>query len=158
MILVVGVLILLIVGLIYRYNTINDDDIYTTVDPSLFETEKEVKANTPNDYLKSLEGYEETEVKVDTKKEKESSKNVVEVKTEATEEDISSEIDKAIDTAKKIDSYVDNLEQYDDSKKQNSSSETVLEEEKEIQTIQKGTDPMSDIVNDIDSIVDTVEN
>ncbi len=151
MVTLIGLLILLVAGLIVRYNMIDDGDAYA-VDPALLQTK--AKPDTAGNYLKSLEGYEETDIKAKASKEKESSKNVVAVQTEATEEDISSEIDSAIDTAKKIDSYVDNLEHYDKAHKQKPQTETV-EKTKDTQTIKKGADPMSDIVNDIDSIIDT---
>lgn len=97
---VVIILVVLIIGLITKYNMISDDVIQEFV----FVEKIEKKSN--KNYLSSLEGYgDDTDVKVDSSKE--NNVNVVSVKAEESNEDL----EKALDDKDKS-SYLENLSQF----------------------------------------------
>ena len=148
---------LFIVGLIGWF-VVSKKTTHDTTQADVFKKQSQtnVKKATSTDYLKSLEGYEEKDVTAKMIKKNKAKTNIIEVKTENTNEDVFTEIDAAIDTAKKIDSYVDNLENYDESAKVKQEENAVEKEASQEEKVKK-EDPMGEIFGDIDAIVNTTQ-
>lgn len=171
----VGLVILLslgVVGLIVQYNIISDDGDTTTYDKEVLQSlqSENIQAEKKSSYLDSLEGYEDVDVKVDSRTE-ESDVNIAVVKVETNKEGVAESIGTAVENVEKKENYISNLEGYEERdvnvNSDNATSElNIVNEEdgedtqKAIGSVQEGqpsTDPLSDIVNDIDSIVDASE-
>jgi hypothetical protein len=159
----VGLVILLtfgLVGLIVQYNMIDTEEamVYDTQIKQSLESETVKKESKVSSYLDKLEGYEDVDVKVDmTAETKEDTTNIAVVETEVGKEDVIGDIGSAVQTVEKREDYVDNLEHYDPNAvvvaKQ---KEAVKKEEVQEKTPEEElkSDPVGDIVSDIDSIID----
>ncbi len=105
----VGLLGLLIIGLIVQYNMIEDDTLENISLPTI---EKVSKKDKTNSYLQNLEGYSDVEVEVNPTQEDETNRIIV--KSEVHNDSMG----KALE-----DSYVKNLENYNDDVKQKEKPE-----------------------------------
>jgi hypothetical protein len=172
----VGLVILLtlgVVGLVVKYNMVSDNaDVETKYEQEIVESLQSQKTNEEEktSYLDSLEGYEEVDVKVDPRTE-ESNVNIAVVKTETKKEGIVQTIGSAVQSVEKKEHYISNLEGYEednitvDPKKEDAELNIVADEKGENtqnsaeseEAEQLSVDPLSDIVSDIDSIIDESE-
>ncbi|MFT7880605.1 MAG: hypothetical protein ABXS91_09465 [Sulfurimonas sp.] len=171
----VGLVVLLslgVIGLVVQYNIISDDGDTTTYDEEVLQSlqSESTKPENKSSYLDSLEGYEDVDVKVDPRTE-ESGVNIAVVKVETNKEGIAESIGTAVENVEKKENYLSTLEGYEerdvnvDSDNETSELNIVNEEDGKdaqnvVEPIQEGqpnVDPLSDIVSDIDSIVDASE-
>lgn len=160
----VGLVILLtfgLVGLIVQYNMIETEEsmVYDTQIKQSLESKTVKKESKVSSYLDTLEGYEDVDVKVDpTDVTKEDTTNIAVVEAEVGQEDVIGDIGSAVQTVEKRENYVDNLEHYD-------PNAVVVEKPKESVKVEKAqeetpeeeeltSDPVGEIVSDIDSIID----
>jgi len=163
----VGLVILLgfgLIGMIVQYNMIGTEEAatYDTQIQQSLESETIKKENKVSSYLDKLEGYEDVDVKVNpTNEAKEDTTNIAVVETEIGKEDITQNIGSAVQTEEKQENYIDNLEHYDPNavvvKKSEAPAKQEKVQEKSSQEEELTSDPIGDIVNDIDSIISETE-
>jgi cell division protein FtsN len=140
---VIGLLLVVIVGLIVKYQ-LQKEEIPKTFAYQEAPVEPVSKKEKTNKYLENLEGYSDIDVKVDPKKEDKS--NVVKVIAETSKDDLAVVIE---DRSKS--SYMKNLENYTDSEtesKKSQSKSSVLKEEEPVKLEKEG------IVDEIGMAID----
>lgn len=163
-VIVVWLMILLslgIVGAIIKYSMIGTDEEGVDEKTAISESQdaKVAEKNKASTYLNALEGYKDVDVKVDPKR-KAANKNVATVvETEERSNGVIGNIDNAVQTVQKKENYVNKLEGYNPNAiAATSKGEASKEDSSEAKdSAEINADPMSDIVNNIDSIVNTSE-
>lgn len=178
--LAVGLVILLslvVIGLVVQYNMISSNgDTTREYDPEVAHSlhGEEVKEEKKTSYLDSLEGYEDVDVKVDPTTEG-SAENIAVIKVETKKEGLVHTIGSAVENVEKKENYISNLEGYEegavkaapaqavsDTNMTPSEKRTAGESEEEngsasAEEARPAKDPLSDIMSDIDAIVDESE-
>ncbi|MDM5271254.1 hypothetical protein PGH07_03610 [Sulfurovum sp. zt1-1] len=168
-----------ILGLVIKYNMIsNDEDIETKYAPEIIQSLQSQNTTTEKktSYLDTLEEYEDVDVKVDSTEE-ESNENIAVVRVETKKEGVVQTIGSAVQNVEKKENYISNLEGYEEkdvklnpkkevsdlnvaSEEDSTAGEEDENDESMVGPAQAGepnSDPLSDIVNDIDSIIDASE-
>jgi preprotein translocase subunit SecF len=107
------VLFLVIVVLVFQYNTISEN---TNLALIKFQEEKTTQKDETKNYLDTLESYSDVDVQVDPTKE--THKNTVKITSELAEDDL----EEALKTDEKK-NYLKSLESYSDSKKSHVKTE-----------------------------------
>lgn len=164
----VGLVILLslgLVGLVVRYNMIDTTEtaqLDTEVMHSLQNSEVPVtKEKKVSNYLNTLEAYKDVDVKVDPKSQP-SNENIATVKTEIKKDGSVGNIGNVVQTTEKNENYVQNLESYNPAQQKNDANTAkpksdVMDENATEDEAQLKEDPMGNIANDIDAIIDDSE-
>jgi len=166
----VGLVILLslgLVGLVISYNTVDKTESSMQMDEQVLRSLQsnevpETKEKQVSNYLDKLEAYKDVDVKVDPTAEP-SNVNVATVETEIKKDGAIGNIGNVVQTTEKNENYVQNLENYNpvqpstDAKIAQSKENTEDETDVTVDETSMKEDPMSDIVNDIDSIIDASE-
>ena len=161
----VGLVILLslgVVGLVVQYNMLSDNaNVETEYEEKIVASLQSKSGNEEKQtsYLDSLEGYEEVDVKVDPGTEA-SNLNIAVIKVETKKEGVVQRISSAVES-------VENKERdkKTDPGKEDADLNGTTEAAEETQNVveasdegELGSDPLSEIVSDIDSIIDESES
>ena len=141
----VGLVVLLtfgLIGLIVQYNMIDTEEtVYDSKTKQSLESETAItakKESKVSSYLDKLEGYEDVDTKVAPDAEtEEDTTNVTVVEAEVGKEDITEDIGKTVQAAEKGEK---------------------IEPKKTMDKEKVNKDPVGDIVNDIDSIINASES
>ncbi|HEO97788.1 MAG: hypothetical protein JW682_05080 [Campylobacterales bacterium] len=171
------ILSLVVIGLVIQYNVISSDgDTTREYDPEVAHSlhGEEVKEEKKTSYLDTLEGYEDVDVKVDPTTEG-SAENIAVIKVETKKEGLVHTIGSAVENVEKKENYISNLEGYEEGAVKTapaqagadpditpSEESTAGESEEEnvsasTEEARPANDPLSDIMSDIDAIVDASE-